>query len=116
VTLIVSTGRPRVPTIAPGTSVAEATQLLRAAELTVAQDDPSRRSHPTAPAGTVVGTSPPAGTEMNLGGPVALVVSSGPPPRRSYRDSSDQRSGHRDLGGSIADEIQRRLADALGGF
>lgn len=107
VTLMVSTGRPRVPAIQPGTSVPEAEQLIRAANLVPRPDVAARRPHPNAPAGTVIGTAPGAGTELSSASPVTLVVSSGPERRRH---------SPRDLGETWAEEIQRQLADALRGI
>ncbi|WP_051341633.1 Stk1 family PASTA domain-containing Ser/Thr kinase [Pseudonocardia spinosispora] len=108
-TLTLSSGRPRVPTITPGTSVEQAQQMLRSADLTPAEGKSTRKSHPTAPVGTVIGTSPAAGTEATIGSPVSLVLSSGPPPRRS-RDYDSE-----DAGRSLADQIQRSIEDAFGG-
>jgi serine/threonine-protein kinase len=113
VTLTVSTGRPRVPAITEGTSVAQATQLVTSADLTLAPTSP-RRPHPSAPAGSVIGTTPPADTELIIGGPVTLVLSSGPPARQINRNS-DRNSGDHNFGRSLADEITRRLQQALGG-
>ena len=113
VTLTVSTGRPRVPAITEGTSVAQATQLVTSADLTLTPTSP-RRPHPSAPAGSVIGTMPPADTELVIGGQVTLVLSSGPPARRINRDS-DRNPGDHNYGRSLADEITRRLRQALGG-
>jgi tRNA A-37 threonylcarbamoyl transferase component Bud32 len=108
VTLMVSTGRPRVPMIQPGTSVPEAEQLIRAANLVPRQDVTARRPHPTAPVGTVIGTTPGAGTELSSASPVTLVLSSGPERRR--------RESPHDLGETWARELQRQLEDALRGI
>lgn len=105
-TLTLSTGRPRVPTITPGTSVEQAQQMLRSADLTPAEGRTARKSHPTAPVGTVIGTSPAAGTEATINSPVSLILSSGPP----WHDYDSE-----DAGRSIADQIQRSLEDAFGG-
>ncbi|MDQ2707253.1 MAG: protein kinase [Actinomycetota bacterium] len=82
VTLMVSTGHPRVPLIPAGAPVGTAAGLLSEADLTANPDITTRRFHPTAPVGTVVGTSPPTGTELTIGAPVSLVVSKGPAPNR----------------------------------
>lgn len=111
IALTVSTGRPRVPPIPVGAPVAAAEGLLRDADLGVRQDDAARRSHPTAPAGTVIGTLPAAGVELTIGAPVTLVISKGPVRERAReRDVPDG-----GFGGSIADTIQRQLERALGG-
>jgi eukaryotic-like serine/threonine-protein kinase len=109
VVLIVSSGRPVVPEIAPGTSVTQAEQILRNSDLTVAQDPGTQHSHPTAPPGSVIDTSPPAGTQMDIGAPVALVVSSGP---RRHSGSEDGTDG---LRRSIVDQIEQGIQHALGG-
>ncbi len=108
VTLTVSTGRPRVPPIPVGSPVAAAEGLLRQAGLTSRLDEAARRFHPTAPAGSVIGTVPRAGSELAVGAPVALVLSRGP-----ARDRD--RGGDDGLGGSIGELIQRELERALGG-
>jgi eukaryotic-like serine/threonine-protein kinase len=110
VLLVVSSGRPVVPTITPGTSVAQAEEILRNSDLTVASGGDTRHSHPNAPPGSVIGTSPSAGTAMDVGAPVTLVVSSGPAPRRHYDDNGDKGPAS-----SIFDQIQQELRHALGG-
>jgi eukaryotic-like serine/threonine-protein kinase len=104
VALTVSAGRPRVPTIPPGTAVADAQRLLREAGLTPREDPASYAPHPSAPPGTVIGTSPGAGTMLPVSSPVTLVLSSGP--ARHQRD---------EFGESIADLLQRQLDRALRG-
>ncbi|MBO0877237.1 MAG: PASTA domain-containing protein, partial [Pseudonocardia sp.] len=108
VTLMVSTGRPTVPSIPPGTSVPEAERLVRAADLVPRESGWARRYHPTVPAGAVIGTNPGAGTALASGSQVTLVLSNGPAPRREFSP--------RDLGGSWAEELQRKLDDVLGGL
>ncbi|GAA4546056.1 Stk1 family PASTA domain-containing Ser/Thr kinase [Pseudonocardia xishanensis] len=80
VTLRVSTGRPVVPPIGPGTAVADAEQTVRAAELTPATG--GAEFSDTVPEGAVVRTDPAAGTPLPLRGTVTLVLSKGeaPPP------------------------------------
>jgi eukaryotic-like serine/threonine-protein kinase len=107
VQITVSTGRPRVPNIAPGTPVADAEQAIRDAGLTPVQDDSSSDDNDernsddnsndndnnngddrnrddrhsddsgSAPAGTVLRTEPEAGTELRSGSRVTIVVSRG---------------------------------------
>lgn len=81
VTLRVSTGRPVVPAIGPGTSVADAEQAVRAAHLTPATG--GGEFSDTVPSGAVVRTDPAAGTALPVNGTVTLVVSKGqaPPPQ-----------------------------------
>jgi serine/threonine-protein kinase len=104
VTLTVSAGRPRVPVIPPGTAVVDAERMLRDAGLTPREDAASYAPHRTAAAGTVIGTSPGAGTVLAVSSPVTLILSSGPP--RRPRD---------DVGSSIGELLQRELDRALRG-
>jgi beta-lactam-binding protein with PASTA domain len=101
----VSTGRPRVPAIPPGTAVADARRLLRDAGLTPREDTASYAPHPSAPPGTVIGTSPGAGTVLPVSSPVTLVLSNGP-----ARHQPDD-----EVGDSIADLLRRQLDRALRG-
>ena len=77
VRLTVSTGRPVVPTIAPGTAVAAAEQAVREAGLSPVQTSDADVSSETVPAGAVVRTDPSAGTALPIGAPVTLVLSTG---------------------------------------
>ncbi len=74
VQITVSTGRPTVPRIAPGTSLADAEKALRDAGLTPLH---SADDSDSVPAGAVLRTDPKAGTELRVGEPVTIVVSSG---------------------------------------
>ncbi|HEY9414221.1 MAG TPA: protein kinase [Pseudonocardia sp.] len=113
VTLTVSTGHPRVPTIPVGTPVGTAASLLSDAELTANPDTSTRRTHPSAPVGTVIGTVPAAGTAMTIGAKVTLVTSKGPAHDRDDSDDSDDNSGG--FGGRIDGMIRRQLDQLLGG-
>jgi beta-lactam-binding protein with PASTA domain len=77
VQITVSTGRPAVPQIAPGTSVAAAEQALRDAGLTPVHSSDDTDDSDSVPAGAVLRTDPKAGTELRVGEPVTIVVSSG---------------------------------------
>ncbi|MGI5129331.1 Stk1 family PASTA domain-containing Ser/Thr kinase [Pseudonocardia sp. CA-107938] len=79
--VVVSSGRPTVPTIAPGTTVAAAEQAVRAAGLQPVQAS-SREYSEAAPEGTVARTQPGAGTALAVGGTVTLVLSKGPEPEK----------------------------------
>jgi beta-lactam-binding protein with PASTA domain len=76
----VSSGRPTVPDIRPGTSVADAELAVKGAGLQPVRSTTARESSDTAPEGSVVRTQPAAGTALPVGGPVTLVLSSGPQP------------------------------------
>jgi serine/threonine-protein kinase len=78
----VSSGRPTVPDIPPGTSVADAERAVRAARLQPVQSTTARDYSDTAPKGTVVRTQPATGTALPVDGPVTLVLSSGPQPKQ----------------------------------
>ena len=79
VDLLVSSGRPEVPAIPPGTDQLAAAAALTAADLTVvvsgtpAFDD-------AVPVGAVLRTDPAAGTALTVSAPVTLVLSGGPAP------------------------------------
>jgi serine/threonine protein kinase/beta-lactam-binding protein with PASTA domain len=77
VQITVSTGRPTVPQIAPGTAVADAEQAVRAAGLTPVHSSDDTDDSESVPAGSVLRTDPKAGTELRVGEPVTIVVSSG---------------------------------------
>ena len=66
-----------VPDVSYAGSVEEAKRLLKEAGYEVAG---TRKEASTEPAGTVIGTDPPAETNVEPGTKVTIVVSSGPPP------------------------------------
>jgi serine/threonine-protein kinase len=116
VTLVVSTGHPRVPPIPAGTPVGTAAGLLRDAELLADPETSTRRNHPTAPVGTVIGTVPATGTQLTIGASVKLVLSKGPDRSQDDGDSgrdSDSRRG--EGGGGLDGIIRRHIEDLLGG-
>jgi beta-lactam-binding protein with PASTA domain len=80
VTLVVSTGRPVVPDIAPGTAAAAAFQAIRAAHLTPAFDPAADRYDTDVSSGAVVATNPAADTALSISAQVVVVRSKGPPP------------------------------------
>jgi eukaryotic-like serine/threonine-protein kinase len=75
VTLVVSQGLPTVPAIAPGTAVDDAQAAIRAAQLTPVQSGSEYSS--SVREGAVVRTVPRAGTPLQPGSRVTLVVSRG---------------------------------------
>lgn len=79
VDLLVSSGRPQVPTIPAGTYPAEATAALTAVDLT-AVVSLDRAFDDTVAEGAVVRTAPVAGTLLPVDAPVTLVLSAGPAP------------------------------------
>jgi eukaryotic-like serine/threonine-protein kinase len=73
-----------------GMTAAQAINKLRAAGF-----KPSRTDQPSAKiaVGKVIGTEPPAGTELQVGSPVVVIVSSGPAQVRVPDVSGDSQSG-----------------------
>ncbi|WP_370939141.1 Stk1 family PASTA domain-containing Ser/Thr kinase [Amycolatopsis sp. cg13] len=78
VSVVVSKGKPKVPNIQVGTALDTATKAIQEQKLTVVQGTPEYSD--TAPQGTVVSVSPAAGTPVDIGGQVTLVLSKGPEP------------------------------------
>ncbi|OAP28069.1 Serine/threonine-protein kinase PK-1 [Amycolatopsis sp. M39] len=78
VSVVVSKGKPKVPDIQVGTALDTATKAIQEQKLTVVQGTPEYSD--TAPKGTVVSVSPGAGTPVEVGGQVTLVLSQGPEP------------------------------------
>jgi eukaryotic-like serine/threonine-protein kinase len=73
-----------------GLTAAQAINKLRAAGF-----KPSRKDQPSSSVaqGKVIGTEPPAGTELQVGSPVVVLVSSGPAQVRVPNVSGDSRTG-----------------------
>jgi eukaryotic-like serine/threonine-protein kinase len=81
VTITVSTGKPRVPAIAPGTPVADAEAAIRGAGLEPRRNGAAEFSD-TVPEGAVLRTQPPAGSRADSGSAVELVLSKGEEPEQ----------------------------------
>lgn len=81
VTLIVSSGRPKVPDVREGATLAEAEEAIRAAHLNPATDDGINEHHDSVEKDRVIRLDPAGGTPMNLNERVEIVVSLGPAPR-----------------------------------
>lgn len=80
VDLVVSLGKPAVPEIKPGTSLAQAQTEIRNAKLKPVHDGSADEYHSAVPEGRVIRTEPAAGARLNISGEVKLVVSKGPEP------------------------------------
>ncbi|MGP4017249.1 Stk1 family PASTA domain-containing Ser/Thr kinase [Saccharopolyspora sp. 5N708] len=80
VDLVVSLGKPRVPAIQEGITVAEAESAIRNAKLQPKRDESGDQYHTTVPQGRVIGVNPAPGTQLNISAEVTLIVSKGPPP------------------------------------
>lgn len=81
VELVVSEGRPVVPSISPGTDPVIAAASIEAVDLRSVAAPGRSEYHETAPAGSVVRTDPAGGAELPIGAAVDLVTSKGPSPR-----------------------------------
>ncbi|MGH3517861.1 MAG: PASTA domain-containing protein [Haloechinothrix sp.] len=78
--LIISLGRPTVPDIAPGTSLAEAEAAITEAQLKPRHDPAADAYHQSVPEGAVVAVDPEPGTPLKIGQTVRLGLSKGRPP------------------------------------
>ena len=76
VNLVISKGPPPVPIPAVSGTFAQAEATLVAAGFTVSE---TRGFSSTVPVGQVIGTNPPAGTQVQKGSNVQVIVSQGPP-------------------------------------
>ena len=79
VDVLVSSGHPAVPSIAPGTGPETAEAALTAADLKAVRG-PKPVFDDSVPVGAVVRTDPAAGTSLTVDSPVTLVLSAGPAP------------------------------------
>ncbi|GAA1202848.1 Stk1 family PASTA domain-containing Ser/Thr kinase [Prauserella alba] len=80
VTVMVSLGKPVVPDIQPGTSVEQAQQAIKQAQLRPTRDENTDQYSTDVEQGAVISVSPQPGTQANIGTNVAIVVSKGPEP------------------------------------
>jgi beta-lactam-binding protein with PASTA domain/serine/threonine protein kinase len=80
VTVLISAGKPSVPDIAEGTSRAEAEAAIKRVQLKPAHESSADEYHETIAKGAVISTDPAAGTELDIGEKVQLILSKGPPP------------------------------------
>jgi eukaryotic-like serine/threonine-protein kinase len=81
VTLVVSSGLPRVPDIQPGASVDDAKQQIKDAGLQPGVDDGKQVFSDNVPKGKVVGVDPQHGTPLRIGERVDIIVSKGAQPK-----------------------------------
>lgn len=121
VALVVSSGKPTVPSIPAGTTVEAARLTLTDARLTprtVAAADLSVYDDAVS-AGTVVRTVPAAGAEVRIGAMVSLVISRGPTPVQippvAGKSIPDARNALLVAGLTIGDGAQRFDADSADG-
>jgi serine/threonine-protein kinase len=81
VKLVVSAGRPVVPDVPAGSTVDQAELAIRSEELQPQRDDGKNVFDEQVAKGQVVRLDPPAGTKLELGQRVVVVVSRGPAPK-----------------------------------
>jgi serine/threonine-protein kinase len=80
ITVVISEGKPIVPDITPGASPGAVEQAVKAAQLSPRLDANQNAYSATVPNGAVVSVNPGPGTQLDIGSPVVVVVSKGPPP------------------------------------
>jgi serine/threonine-protein kinase len=76
VTVVLSSGKPRVPDITPGMTPDQAQQAIKAEQLTPVVT-PNSDYSPTVPEGMVLSINPAAGTLLDIGGQVTVLLSKG---------------------------------------
>ncbi|WP_035303145.1 Stk1 family PASTA domain-containing Ser/Thr kinase [Actinokineospora inagensis] len=81
VKLVVSAGKPVVPDVQAGVTKDQAEQAVAGEELQPQYDDGKNVYDDNVPAGRVVKLDPPAGTKLDLGQRVVIVLSKGPAPK-----------------------------------
>ncbi len=80
VNMVISTGRPRVPQVAAGSTVDAATSAITAVGLHVSTDPKRDLYDDTVPRGSVIRTDPGAGDPVDIGSTVVLIRSLGAEP------------------------------------
>ncbi|MFL6124336.1 PASTA domain-containing protein [Actinophytocola sp.] len=81
ITLIVSSGRPKVPDVRPGSDVADIEKQLKDADLRPDRDEGKDQFSSDVPKGKVITTDPAPGNELEIGKTVFIVVSKGRQPK-----------------------------------
>ncbi|MFC5287692.1 PASTA domain-containing protein [Actinokineospora guangxiensis] len=81
VQLVVSSGRPVVPDVAAGADPAQAEAAIKENGLQPQRDDAVNVHDEQVPVGMVVRLDPPAGTALDIGHRVVIVLSKGPAPK-----------------------------------
>ena len=81
VTVALSSGRPVVPDIRAGTTIAEAEAAITAVQLKPVRDASADQYSSTVAKGGVIGVNPQPGTQLDIGAPVKIAVSKGAPPQ-----------------------------------
>ena len=81
ITVALSSGRPVVPDIKAGASIAEAEAAITAVQLKPVRDASADQYSSSVPKGGVIGVLPQPGTQLDIGGQVRIAVSKGVPPK-----------------------------------
>jgi eukaryotic-like serine/threonine-protein kinase len=80
ITVVISEGKPIVPDVTPGAAPQAVEQAVKHAELNPKLDPAQDAYSPNVPKGAVVALNPGPGTQLDIGSPVVVVLSKGPPP------------------------------------
>ncbi|HKN98620.1 MAG TPA: PASTA domain-containing protein, partial [Pseudonocardiaceae bacterium] len=80
ITVVISEGKPIVPDVTPGAAPAAVQQAVRQAQLSPRLDPAQDTYSGNVPKGAVVALNPGPGTQLNIGSPVVVILSKGPPP------------------------------------
>ncbi|MGH3718422.1 MAG: Stk1 family PASTA domain-containing Ser/Thr kinase [Pseudonocardiaceae bacterium] len=80
ITVVISLGRPVVPTLAVGGTTEEAERAIQQVDLSPRLDPRAAEFDDIVPVGAVIGSRPAAGTRLTVGAPVTVVISKGPVP------------------------------------
>ncbi len=81
VTVVVSSGRPKVPDIRPGSSKDDVAKTITSQDLRPDYDDGQNEFSDDVPKDAVITTNPEPGTELDIGSRVVIVVSKGREPK-----------------------------------
>ena len=115
VTMVISTGRPRVPQVAAGSTVDAATSAITAVGLHVSTDPKRDIYDDTVPRGSVIRTDPGAGDPVDIGSTVTLIRSLGaepvPIPPVAGKQLDDARNALLVAGFTIGSSISQFDAD-----
>jgi serine/threonine-protein kinase len=80
ITVVISEGKPIVPDVTAGAAPAAVEQAVKQAQLDPRLDPAQNAYSRSVPKGAVVALNPGPGTQLNIGSPVVVVLSKGPPP------------------------------------
>ncbi|AZI57798.1 Stk1 family PASTA domain-containing Ser/Thr kinase [Nakamurella antarctica] len=111
IVITVSSGKPKVPSVEPGSSPADATAAIKAAALVALVDESRGAFDDAVAAGQVVATEPAAGSSVDIGSTVTVLISKGPQPaivpQVFHKGVQDAENALKVAGFSIGDPIKR---------